>query len=417
LLKDAKTRLTRREFLKAGACGLFAPIVAGADRPFISKSLLIPQFLQNAVFAVRDVPDQPFLDPDRPNIHIGVEALLSLMGRQKLKFYRTRTSWLLGGPLGLISPRDVVLIKVNAQWKYRGATNSDVVRGLVQHVLDHPDGFVGEIVIFENGQGRGSLACDTTGGGAYPDASVHANAVDERQSFTYLVNSTFKDPRVSAFLLDNVRGKFLGPDDHATNGYRKFENVSYPCFTTAGGHRIELREGLWNGAGFDQNLKLINVPVLKTHGGSEFTGALKHFYGVLSMSDGQSDARHYGALGETVGKMAVSVRTPVLNIMDAVWVSHAALGGNPPSATFKANRLVASQDPLALDYWSAKHILYPGSGNSRHDPDNAVISEWMEAAAAVINGRGGLFKLEDGILAKSVTRDETRMTVFESSAV
>ena len=83
---------------------------------------------------------------------------------------------------------------------------------------------------------------------------------------------------------------FIGATDHSTNGYRTYENVSYPCFTTAGGHRVELREGIWNGNSYSQNLKLINVPVLKYHdtGGSEITASLKHCYGIVSMSDGQS---------------------------------------------------------------------------------------------------------------------------------
>jgi hypothetical protein len=100
-------------------------------------------------------------------------------------------------------------------------------------------------------------------------------------------------------------------------------------FTTAGGHRVELAEGIWDGSGYKQNLKLINVPVLKYHdtGGSEMTASLKHVYGILSMSDGNSSFRHYGGLGETSGKMMVSVRTPVLNIIDAIWVSHSALAG------------------------------------------------------------------------------------------
>jgi uncharacterized protein (DUF362 family) len=337
------------------------------------------------------------------------------MGRNRLKFYRTNALSELGGPLGLIAPNDVVVVKVNAQWKYRGATNSDVVRGVVQRVLDHPEGFNGEVVIFENGQGRGSLNCDTLGTG-YADNSVRANAVDERHSFLYLVNAIFQDARVSAYLLDPVRGRFIGPNDHATDGYRTLGNISYPCFTTAGGRRVELKEGIWNGNGYGGNLKLINIPVLKTHGGSEITAALKHFYGILSMSDGQSSFRHYSGLGETCGKMVSLVRPPVLNILDSIWVSHAALAGYPASSTFKANRLTASQDPLALDYWAAKNILYPINGNANHHPDNATISAWMEAARNVINSGGGLFSLQDGILLRYVTRTEARMLVLEESA-
>jgi UDP-N-acetylglucosamine:LPS N-acetylglucosamine transferase len=32
-----------------------------------------------------------------------------------------------------------------------------------------------------------------------------------------------------------------------TDGYRRYEDVSYPCFTTPGGRRVELREGIWTG--------------------------------------------------------------------------------------------------------------------------------------------------------------------------
>jgi len=41
----------------------------------------------------------------------------------------------------MIEPDDVVLIKVNAQWKYRGCTNSDLIPGLIRAILDQPDGF------------------------------------------------------------------------------------------------------------------------------------------------------------------------------------------------------------------------------------------------------------------------------------
>jgi len=399
-------RLDRREFLTLGAGALLAPLRAGAQHVRESGSPF-----QSTVYSIEGIPDYPYTDLARPNRHAGVEGLLALMALNNLRFYRTAARDPLGGPIGLIAADDIVLVKVNAQWKYRGATNSDVVRGLVQRILNHPDGFRGEVVIFENGQGRGSLACDTRGT-SYADASIHANALNEAHSFLYLVNTLFKERRVSAVLLDPVRARFIGADDHQTDGYRRLEDVSYPCFTTPGGNRVELKEGIWNGSGYDARLKLLSVPVLKTHGGSEFTGALKHVYGVLSMSDGQSPVRHYAGLGQACGKMVQAVRTPVLNIMDAIWVSPGALEGYPASATFNARRLAASQDPLALDYWSAKNILYPIRGNAAHNPDNATITKWMAAAEDMINGRGGLFRPGDGILVKRVTRDEKRMLVL-----
>ncbi|MGZ5469770.1 MAG: DUF362 domain-containing protein, partial [Candidatus Aminicenantales bacterium] len=333
-----------------------------------------------------------------------------------LKFYRTSVPGPENGSNGLIAAGDVVLIKVNAQWKYRGCTNTDLVRGLVQRILEHPEGFHGEVVIVENGQGRGSLACDTSS--SYGDGAVHANAEDESHSFLWLVDSHFRDPRVSAFLLDPVRGTFIGAGEHAADGYRVFENVSYPCFTTAGGRRVELREGIWNGTAHDANLKLINVPVLKHHdtGGSEFTGALKLMYGLVSMSDGQSSFRHYGGLGETCGKMMVSVHTPVLNIMDAIWVSHAAITGYPASATHRSDTIVASQDPVALDYWAAKNVLYPIDNNERHRPDFAGVDAWLTAARDVIAGRGGFAQESRGILVRTPTKTEAEMVLYEAAA-
>jgi len=406
---------SRRTFLKASAAGL-STVLAGPFRRARGREMR--SSISNPLYWVDTIPDEPFAFSDHPNSHAGLEALLTLMGRTGLRFYRSEEPGLLSGPDGLIAQDDIVLIKVNAQWKYRGCTNSDLIRGLIQRILDFPGGFQGEVVIIENGQGRGSLACDTwqAYGG---DSSVQANANDPEHSFLYLVDTLFNDPRVSARLLDDIGSDLIGKDDHLTDGYRTYKTVSYPCFTTAGGHRVELKEGVWNGSGHTPNLKLISVPVLKHHdeGGSEITACLKHMYGVLSMSDGVSRNRHYGRLGTTTGTMVAEVRTPVLNIVDAIWVSHLALEGYPASATFRANQLLAGQDPVALDYFAAKHILYPYDGNERHHPDFSGIDYWLTQAAETINARpGGLADPSAGIQVGQVTKDEAQMRVFKDSA-
>jgi uncharacterized protein (DUF362 family) len=403
--------MKRRDFVRLTVAGAAALPFAGCQT---SSSPEEPPDTRNPLFHVTGIPENAFTTGNR---HAGVDTLIDLMGQNGLKFYRTSLAGNANGANGLIAAGDVVLIKVNAQWKYRGCTNSDLVRGLVQRVLDHPEGFQGEVVIVENGQGRGSLACDTSS--SYGNSAVHANAQDESHSFLWLVNTLFRDPRVSAFLLDPIRGTFIDAGDHAANGYRTFENVSYPCFTTAGGRRVELREGIWGGTGYASNLKLINVPVLKHHdtGGSEITGSLKHMYGLVSMSDGQSGFRHYGGLGETCGKMMVSVHTPVLNIMDAIWVSQGALEGYPASATHRADTIVASQDPVALDFWSAKHILYPIDDNDRHHPDYPAIDAWLTAARDTIAARGGFSQKSRGVLVETPTKTESAMVLYEAAAV
>ncbi|MHB8053917.1 MAG: DUF362 domain-containing protein [Candidatus Aminicenantales bacterium] len=397
---------SRRNFLKFSAAGLTS-FLSGAFRGEADAAPLS----KSPIYWVDHIPDKPFLHPAQPNHHAGVDALLKLQAKNGLKFFRTTASTPLGGPNGLIASNDVVLIKVNAQWKYRGCTNSDVIRGLVQRILDHPEGFRGEVVIMENGQGVGSLACDNTNH-YNGDTTVNANANDPNQSFLYLVNSIFHDRRVTAKLLDPVRKTFLTAKDHVHDGYRTYENVSYPCFTSDGGHRIELREGLWNGKAYVPKLKLINVPVLKHHGGSEITASLKHLYGVLSMADGNSSIRHYDKLGEACGKMVVSVRTPVLNIIDAIWVSQASTIGYPASTTFRANTLVSSQDPVALDFFSAKYVLYPINKNPRHYPTFPSMSAWLNQARNLINARGGLYKPLMGIQVGSVHTNEKYMKVY-----
>jgi uncharacterized protein (DUF362 family) len=403
--------LTRRGFLRSLAAGFSLSYLRRF--PGLRSAAVL-----NDIFWVKGIPDQPFYDPSRPNYHIGLDSLLSLMADNGLMFYRSLGGHALAGPSGLIAPGDIVLIKVNAQWKYRGCTNSDLIRGLIQRILDHPDGFNGEVVIIENGQGRGNLSCATTA--AYGgDGGVHANANDESHHFLYLVDNVFNDRRVSATLLDPIRNTFLDASDHARDGFRILESVSYPCFTTAGGNRVELKEGIWDaGAHHHRNLKLINVPVLKHHdtGGSEITASLKHFYGLVSMSDGQTGPRHYGKLGKTCGTMISSVATPVLNIIDAIWVSYSSLKGYPAETTFRTNQLLASQDPVAADYWAAKYILYPVDGNYRHHPDFSGIDSWLVQARDTINDRGGLADEEKGILVGRVTRDESEMRARNCNA-
>ena len=70
-----------------------------------------------------------------------VTRLIALMNGHGQPFYAQN------GSSGIICKDDVVIIKVNSQWDERGGTNSDLVKALVQAILDHPQGFSGEVVI------------------------------------------------------------------------------------------------------------------------------------------------------------------------------------------------------------------------------------------------------------------------------
>ena len=336
--------------------------------------------------------------------HLGVERLLRLMAGRGLPFYQSAQAGPLSGPDGLIAADDVVLIKINCQWYARGMTNTDVIAGVISRVLEHPDGFSGEVVIVENGQGRGHFDGVVRPDSAYVNdtdilGTVCVNA--EQPGVTtvnHLVDVVFAGSPVSAFRLDGIRGVFIGDGEHVTDGYRTLDalHLSYPCFTTAGGNRVELAQGVWTGAGHGANLKLINLPVLKHHdtGGTGVTGALKHCYGLVSMSDGFSSQRHYSEAGAQPGRFYTQVRPPDLNILDCIWVSHGHLRGYPPENTARVNMLLAGLDPVALDYHAAKHVLLPLGGPfaSSHDPDNTVfVHAHLEGACQAINDAGGIW--------------------------
>jgi uncharacterized protein (DUF362 family) len=339
--------------------------------------------------------------------HVGMDTLLGLLAGYGLKLYRTDLPHAWGSPAGIVEADDVVLVKVNCQWKCRGTTNTDVVRGLIQRILEHPDGFAGEVVIVENGQGRGAFNGMAGGNlyGSWPEIAnnVHVNAEDETVlTVDHLVRAVFAGQPVSSYLLDPIRARFISSSEHIRDGYRTVSPppgsnpttpVSYPCFTTPGGHRIELREGRWTGSGHADNVKLINVPVLKHHEGSGVTGSLKHIYGLVSMSDGYSPQRHYTEIGSQCGKFWSLVRTPDLNIVDCIWVSQDSLTGYPPETTRRCNVLLAGLDPVALDYYASKHVLLAlgGSNGWQHDPDRfAGLVDMLAGAQGFINANGGV---------------------------
>ncbi|MGA2169465.1 MAG: DUF362 domain-containing protein [Terracidiphilus sp.] len=402
---------TRRNFIQttvAGTVGL--PLLGGLD---IEQAVAETVGGRSQVFRVNGCPVH-----DGQLRHVGLDALLHLLSTNGTKFYQTAKSGPLNGPAGLIADDDVVVLKVNAQWKCRGGTNTDMLRGLIHRILGHPDGFRGEVVIFENGQGRPAAFdgihsdADMAEYKPFPelDGKVIVNA--EQHDVTtigYLVKTVFAGKPVSSFLMDPHRNVWIAPDDHTTNGYRRVGEqgtacVSYPCFTTAGGNRIELKEGRWTGSGYVQNLKLIHCAVLKDHSGDiGMTGALKIVYGTLSMFDGTSARRHYEDLGSQCARMWTNVRVPDLSILDCIWVSYGSMTaggqhvsgciGYPPSITSRQNTLLAGHDPLALDYHASKHILFPlgGENAAAHDPDNnARLVNVYKQAAETINNTGGI---------------------------
>jgi hypothetical protein len=100
--------------------------------------------------------------------------------------------------------------------------------------------------------------------------------------------------------------------------------------------------------------------------------------------------------------------------VDAIWVSQTSLTGYPASTTFRTNQIVAGQDPVALDYWAAKYILFPVDNNPRHHPDYTGVDAWLTSARDLINGRGGFLQADRGIQIRTVTKTESEIRLFQA---
>lgn len=337
----------------------------------------------------------------------GVDSLVDIMGANGLDFYKGESDSRATGPSGLIGSNDVVCIKVNGEWRQRGGTNTDVVKGLVQAIVNHPEGFGGEVVIVENGQWDTYM--DNLPNNQNPD---QCNAEDRTQSFNDVALMFAQDHRVSVYDWTQVQNDSVAEfaDGDARDGYVYVPEIEegYPKWTTVCGTHVSLRYGVWENGGYDNSrLKFINVPVLKDHGGPGVTCSIKHFMGVQDLWQNTQNAPHGPMVSEGIfGKVMLVARFPDLNIADAIWVTPSGGPNGPYDSAVRLDRLVASQDPVALDYYCGKYVLMPVSGNSRHDPNSPdQFNQMLTSTMNVLVGGG-----------RQATMDENRMNVFKSAA-
>ncbi|MHA2148719.1 MAG: DUF362 domain-containing protein [Candidatus Thorarchaeota archaeon] len=319
------------------------------------------------------------------DLNPAIGTLFTMMATEGIHFYNTDLQ-----PSGLIASNDVVLLKVNGQWPYRGGTNTDLVRSVIEAILDHPDGFTGAVVIADNGQGSGNLNRN------------QANAFNHSQSI-FDVAESFSSEFVSTFLWDDIRGFTVDDYDMGdfSNGYVRSSvwdtdteiYPSYPKFVTETGLYVSFKNGIWdNTTGFDSDqLKIINMPVLKSHFRYGVTGCIKHYMGVpqgLERLVGQIPHEHFSIGLGGMGTLMAETRAPILNILDMIWINPHPLESSSsrgpwsryPSARF-TDIIGVSQDPVALDYWASKNILVPTAEYlgytewSSLDPDYEPLSD------------------------------------------
>jgi len=252
-----------------------------------------------------------------------------------------------------------------------------------------------------------------------------SNAQDRGQSIVDVVNGFKPTFRVSAYLWDTITTNVVSEyaDGDSEDGYVVSTKVAastssisaYPKFRTEYGTMISFRHGVYVAADNDYDagkLKVISVPVLKTHMIYGVTGAVKHYMGVTSdkLTSGLGYSAHSSVGRGGMGTLMAQTRVPDLNILDAIYVNARPEAG--PRTTYGAATYVgviaASTDPVAIDYWGSKHILCAvcednGWGDtSSMDPDNETgFGDWLRLSMEELNAAGYGF-----------TCQETRMNVY-----
>ncbi len=349
------------------------------------------------VFAVVNVPE-PLYTLDGGDIPSGataaealhddgVDALVTLMANSGTPFYQTAAQ-----PNGLFGANDVVVIKLNNQWNGRNSTNSDVLKGAIYRLVQHPDGFNGAVIVAENAQGDNALPPPFT----WYDNTWN-NSQFQDQSYLEIVqaftgegyNVCISDWDVLRAIIvddydtgDNSSGYVLEDADNTPEelGYLR---LSYPKFqincngTTLS---VSMKQGLWNGSSFDNSaLKMINLPVLKRHNAAWGTNAMKNYLGFITTSNASgvrwtgSDSKHCWIMGPLdspasctpyasdyglIARQMARIRMADLNIVDAIWVNprdNASAHGQ----AVRQDVLLASTDPFAVDYYASEYVLYP----------------------------------------------------------
>ena len=289
----------------------------------------------------------------------GVERLVQAMEREGLPFFQSDAQ-----PDGLIAGDDVVLLEINCQWAERGGTNTDLIREVIDAICKHPSGFTGEIIIADNGQAQ--YGSERTGGSLDWKA---ANSADRSQSVMDVIRlfqgigfkvtgvlwDTFTTIRVKEYADGDDTDGFVVEDVVQQTG----QEISYAKFSTEYGTKVSFKEGIWTGSAYDSSkLKVINMPVLKSHMLYQVTGAVKSYMGTVSdkLTEGRS---HSSIAAGGMGSQMAGTRMPALNILDMIWVGPERGPGVSYDSAVQVNKIAASTDPVALDCWASKAVLIP----------------------------------------------------------
>ena len=326
---------------------------------------------------------------------------------------------MMGGIERFIGKKDIVILKLNTQWWNQGRTNLAAMKGFIDQVLQIPN-FKGEIIIAENNHFMDDTLDEpdnVRGWVHFSDINGEIDGVNHnvntllnlylKKGINNVTKYHWRDGRFKREWFGNGQDGGIVQSPAEGDGYVWSDieyhfiglwglkswkvKMSYPIFTSQySGITIDFKNGsfLRDGTGGgnylkDRPVKFINFAVLNDHGyDTGITSAVKNYMGITDLScgywgfkpEGYANVHYCGegfypfAKAGVLGHFMKTIRKADLNIVTAEWV-----GWGHRTDINRAERLrtiVASTDPIALDYYSAKHLFYPLSKKREfHDPD------------------------------------------------
>lgn len=325
----------------------------------------------------------------------------------------------MGGIETFISPQDIVILKPNAQWWAQGMTNTDAMKAFMDAVLAIPR-FEGEIIIADNHQyaepnSRGWTTEERNGKYNYNELVEHFQKRGYRNVTKYHWRGAGPNP--SPIEGDDQLGSKIVEGPGQGDGYVWSSDIVYmsrlgrrclltwPVFTSAhSGVTIDFKNGAWkDGSYTGQPVKFINFAAINHHGPYVgVTAAVKNYMGIVDMTCGfqgstprgyynthfiglrdlhvplqdklpwrvqkwvrQYNWKYFEHTGGVLGTFMREVRMADMNFITAHWIGWGSRTRTDKSGKPKA--LLASIDPVAIDYVAAQEILMPLTRSSTQD--------------------------------------------------
>lgn len=321
---------------------------------------------------------------------------------------------MIGGVGSIFGNKDIIILKPNAQWWNQGMTNTDAMKAFIEIILDMPN-FEGEIIVAENHQckeldSRGWTTSLRNGEFNLNELVKHFNDLGYSNVTKYHWQCAGENP--APLEADGCCGKRVnGPEDGdgyvwrddivytAPNGNKCW--MTYPVFTSQySGITVDLKNGAWKAGKYlsDKQVRFINFSALNHHGSyAGITASIKNLMGVVDMTCGfhapmpletfnvhfvgvkryikyaeklhwrleflknylkkTASVKEFYYAGGALGYFLKNIREPDLNIITAEWIGWGHRTDIAKSCRPKA--LLASRDPVALDFVAASEIVLP----------------------------------------------------------